>query len=96
MIKIRKIALIFLLIMLFFSNKSSIAAEEVLEGQKETLHIKDFAKEANEYTKDVFSGIDVNELINNAIKGKIDNKTIITKILNLFGKEVIQTVRIIR
>ena len=81
--------------MLLFTNKSIATTEEVLQGQKDTLHIKDFAKEANEYTKDVFSGIDVDDLINSAIQGKIDNKTIISKILNLFGKEVIQTIKII-
>ena len=64
MIKIKKIVLIFLLMMLLFTNKSIATTEEVLQGQKDTLHIKDFAKEANEYTKDVFSGIDVDDLIN--------------------------------
>lgn len=45
---------------------------------------------------EVFSGINLSDLMNDAIKGSIDNKTIFSKIINLFGKEVRQTITIVR
>ncbi len=93
--KIIKIIIIFLLIS-SLSNISLATQEEILESQSETLNIKGFVEEANKYTEDVFTGIDTNDLINDAIKGEIDNKTLIDKILNIFGKEIKQTLRIIR
>ncbi len=94
-IKIIRIVFIFLLI-ISLSNISIATQEEILENQSETLNIKGFVEEANKYTKDVFSGIDANDLINDAIKGEIDNKTLIDKILNIFGSEIKQTIQIIR
>ncbi len=93
--KIIKIIIIFLLIS-SLSNISLATQEEILESQSETLNIKGFVEEANKYTEDVFTGIDTNDLMNDAIKGEIDNKTLIDKILNIFGKEIKQTLRIIR
>ena len=45
---------------------------------------------------EVFSGINLNDLMSDAIKGNIDNKTIFSKIISLFGKEVRQTITIVR
>ena len=94
-IKIKIILVIFILIT-SISNISLATQEEILESQSGTLNIKEFVSQANKYTEDAFSGIDVEGLMNDAIKGNIDNKTIISKILNLFGKEVKETIKIIR
>lgn len=93
-----KILKIFIIFIVFFIIKSPCLAsqEEILKSQSETLNISGFVNEANEYTKDVFSGLDVNELMNNAIKGNVDNKTILSKILSLFGSEIGKTLTIIR
>lgn len=90
-----KIALIFLLITCL-GNKSVASEAEIIQSQSETLNIKGFVEEANKYTKNVFSGIDANDLINDAIKGKIDNKTLFDKIINLLGGEVKETIQIVR
>lgn len=94
-IKIKIILIIFIVIS-SISNISLATQEEILESQSETLNIKEFVNQANKYTEDAFSGIDVGDLMNDAIKGNIDNKTIISKILSLFGKEVKETIKIIR
>ena len=86
-----KILKIFIIFIVFFIIKSPCFA-----SQEEILNISGFVNEANEYTKDVFSGLDVNELMNNAIKGNVDNKTILSKILSLFGSEIGKTLTIIR
>lgn len=90
-----------IIIIIFFSvisifNTSMATEEEILQSQSETLDISGFIEEADKYTKKVFSDIDTSSLLNNAIKGDIDNKTIISKILNLFGKEIKSTIKIIR
>lgn len=94
-IKLRRTVIMFLLA-ISISNISIATQEEILQSQSETLNIKEFVSEANKYTSEVFSGIDVNDLMNDAIKGNIDNKNLIGKVLNLFGKEIKQTIRIIR
>jgi len=93
-----KIIKILILIILFFLMQSPVCAtqEEILQTQSETLNIREFVDKANQYTKDVFTDIDAGNLLNDAIAGKIDNQTIFKKILNLFGKEVKETIKIIR
>lgn len=93
-----KIIKLLILIILFFLIQPPVCAtqEEILQTQSETLNIKEFVSKANQYTKDVFNDIDAENLLNDAITGKIDNQTIFKKILNLFGKEVKETIKIIR
>lgn len=85
-IKLRKIMIAFLLILSIY-NISYATQEEILASQSETLNIKGFVSEANKYTGEAFAEIDVKNLMKDAIKGKIDNKNLIGKVLNLFGKE---------
>lgn len=93
----QKILFLILIIVLLILPISSYATqEEILQSQSETLNIKEFVTNANKYTQDVFEGLDAGTLLNEAISGKIDNKTIFTKILALFGKEVKDTLTIIR
>lgn len=93
-----KLLIIFITLITFFIIRSPCYAtqEEILKNQSESLNISGFVSEANKYTKEVFSGLDVNDLMKNAIKGNVDNKTIINKILSLFGKEIGQTLKVIR
>lgn len=91
-----KVIFLFLILMLMPINISSYATQEdILQSQSETLNIKEFVSKANKYTQDVFEGIDAGTLLNEAISGKVDNKTIFTRILALFGKEVKDTLKII-
>lgn len=93
----KRIYIILILLIAFFliQNPSYGSQEEILQTQSETLNIKEFVSKANQYTQDVFTDIDVGNLLNDAITGKIDNQTILKKILNLFGKEIKETIRII-
>lgn len=93
-----KLLIIFIMFITFFIIRSPCYAsqEEILKSQSESLNISGFVSEANKYTKEVFSDLDVNDLMNNAIKGKVDNKTIFSKILSLFGNEIGKTLKIIR
>lgn len=93
-INFRRILVMFLFI-ISISNISIATQEEILQSQSEALKIKDFVEEANKYTKDTFTGVDVNNLMNDAIKGNINNKTLIGKVINLFGKEIGETLKIV-
>ena len=67
----------------------------MLEEQQEEFGIGNFLDSAKEYTGDFFEDVDINTILENAIKGEIDNSTIIKKILNIFGSEIIGTLKII-
>ena len=88
--KILKIIILTILFIQIFSIKTFATSteEEMINSQKETFGINSFIENANKYTGEFFQGIDINSMLNSAIKGKIDNKTIYKKIINLLGKEV--------
>lgn len=92
---IKRILMIFF-ILITVSNVTLATQEEILQTQSETLNIKGFVSEANKYTEEVFGNTDVNTLLNNAIKGNIDNSGIISKIVGLFGKELKEAITVIR
>ena len=92
--KVKKVEKKFILILLliFFlvniiTNPISYAKEEI-EQQQEEFKIQDFIEESNKYSKEFFGDMDIGELLNNAIKGEVDNKSIVERIFNLFGTEI--------
>ena len=97
------IGIIFLLIFLLqCTTTQSIATQEqdtqdeIIESQKSSLNINTFVDEAQRYTGEIFEDIDMNELLNAAIRGKIDHNIIGKNILKLLGKEVIGSITVIR
>ncbi len=92
---ISKIILLLILILFFLDTKVYSVEDETMEAQKEALGISEFVEEADKYTKDVFSDIDVNDLLTDALKGEIDTKDIGKNILNLFGKEIRNAVKVL-
>jgi hypothetical protein len=94
--KIMLIKILYIFIPLILIAVPVYSTEEIIQSQSETLNIKGFISEANKYTSEVFDGIDASELLTNAIQGKIDNKTIFNKIINLFGDEIKDTIKIMR
>lgn len=92
---IKRILIIFF-ILISISSVTLATQEEILQTQSETLNIKEFVSEANKYTEEVFGNTNANVLLNNAIKGKIDNSGIINKIIGLLGNEVKEAITVIR
>ena len=88
--KALKITILTIFFILIFSLNTFAAStdEEMINSQKETFGISSFIKNANKYTGEFFEGIDINSMLNSAIKGNIDNNTLYKKIINLLGKEV--------
>ena len=66
-----------------------------METQKSLLDISGFLEEAEKYTKNTFEDLELGDLFNSAITGNIDNTTIIKSILNLLGKEILDSVTVL-
>lgn len=86
------IAIIYLIIPI---NYSYADEEETMKEQKEEFKIQEFINGSKEYSGEFFEDVDINELLNNAIEGEVDNSTIFKRILNLLGGEVLTNVKAI-
>lgn len=84
-----------LFIIIFFINiftgysYCNTTEEETIKEQQEEFEVGKFLEEAEKYTGEFFEDMDIGQILDNAIKGEVDNNTIIQKILSLFGNEVI-------
>lgn len=68
---------------------------EIITTQKENLNIADFIKETEKYTKETMPGVNLNDLLTGAITGTIDNVKLIHVFLNIFGKEIVNSLTVI-
>ena len=91
-----KILIIFLYLVCIVTKPVIATDTDILALQQEELNISEFMKETKKYTKDVLKDTDINDMFNSALVGKIDNKTLLSKILNIFGKEVKEAITILR
>lgn len=87
--------LIFLLYPCLCYAEEPMTQEEILSSQKESINISKFIEEAKKYTSDVFQDTDYHELLNSAITGNIDNKSLAKSLLQVVGKETIGSIRTI-
>ena len=77
------------------SEKNEINTDIILEEQQSTFGIRDILKEAENYSPDFVKDLDISNIFNSALTGKIDNSNILKKILNLAGVQVIDTLKIL-
>ena len=68
---------------------SSANEEETLKEQQEEFGINEFIEQAEEYSGEFFEDIDMNEILENAIKGEVDNQTLFKKVVSLLGGELV-------
>lgn len=82
-----------LIIVIFLINlikpTSSANEEETIEEQQEEFGISEFIEQAEEYSGEFFEDIDMNKILENAIKGEVDNQTLFQKVLRLLGGELV-------
>lgn len=91
---IKKIITLFILI-LIFANKYTYATDEIISSQMEALNLSSFIEEGQSYTKDVFPDMDLNSMLNSALKGEVDNKSLFTRILSIFGDELVSAISLL-
>ncbi len=80
---------------IFFIPCISNATDEILEDQKELLNISDFIKTANEYSKSNFPDMNIKDILNSAIKGKVDGNLWKKIIISALGRETTNSIRIL-
>ena len=87
--KNKKIFLLIILVAIFLkSNVQAQEIENVMNTQKDTVGVSDFIEKSNEYTSDVFSDMDLNEILSSAITGNTDKSELYKGILKIFGNEL--------
>ena len=94
----KTITQIFIVIIIIF-NTSNVFAEnlttKMIQEEKENFGISNFVQETEKFTNDFFEDLNISEIINSAITGKVDNKPILGKILKLLGNEIVSTFKTI-
>ena len=70
------------------TTNSNYIDGNTIESQEETFGINSFLKNSEKYSGEFFNDIDIKEILNSAIAGKVDNSSIYKKILSLLGTEV--------
>lgn len=60
----------------------------IITNQEETFGINSFIEKSKQYSGEFFEDINISEILNSAINGKIDNSSIYKKIISLLGTEV--------
>ena len=94
----KKVFYICIIMMICINVMSPISLaneEETLKEQQEELGISEFIEEADAYTGEFFEGIDINQILEDAIKGEVDNQTLFKKVLGLLGGELIESLTVL-
>ena len=72
---------------IYANTNENDSQNQTLTEQQEEFGINDFIQESEQYTGEFFEDIDINEILQDALKGEINNESFLAKILSLFGKE---------
>lgn len=93
----KKIICAFITIILILIPVSNTYAdnEETLNEQQQEFGIQDFVNNSKQYAGEFFEDIDIGEVLNDALKGEVDNSNIFKKVLNILGKEVVNSLKAI-
>ena len=84
-----RILYIVIIIILLTTSNSYSSNEDTIKEQQNTFEINTFIKNSKEYVnEEIFKENDIKSIFESAIKGEIDNKTILSKIVGIFGKEL--------
>lgn len=92
----KKIITIFAILICIFSTSISIAdtEDEVINSQMDSFNISNFIDEANKYSNDILKDIDIQELLNNAIKGEVNTNQLLKNIFPLLGTEIKEALKV--
>lgn len=92
----KKLITIFAIMICIFCTSISIAdtEDEVINSQMDSFNISNFIDEANKYSNDILKDIDIQELLNNAIKGELDTNQLLKNIFPLLGTEIKEALKV--
>ena len=90
---------IFIIFFLMIFPVSKVNAEsltsQMIQEEKENFGISSFINETQKYTNEFFEDMSISDILDSAITGKIDNNKILKKILKIFGKEIVSSLKTI-
>ena len=90
----KKIVLIFILILMIPVKVQAETEEEIMSSIEEKFNIGSFISQ-EEYTGDFLDNTNLSDILNEAMQGKINNQTIYKKIIKILGKEVSSNIKIL-
>lgn len=92
----KKLITIFAILICIFGTSISIAdtEDEVINSQMDSFNISSFIDEANKYSNNILKDIDIQELLNNAIKGELDTNQLLKNIFPLLGTEIKEALKV--
>lgn len=91
----KNVVFIIILILILGTNISFADTEDnVINSQMDSFNISNFINEANKYTEDILEDVDIGELLNNAIRGEIDNNELLKNIFPLLGEEIKEAIKV--
>lgn len=94
--KIFLLIFLFVAIIIFLNTTISYADNsETFEEQQKEFGIQNFIHNSKQYGGEFFEDIDIGEILNDAIQGKVNNSSIFKKIFNLLGTEFINSLKTI-
>ena len=91
----KKIVLIFILILMIPVKVQAETEEEIMSSIEEKFNIGSFISQAEEYTGDFLDNTNLSDILNESMQGKINNKKIYKKIIKILGKEVSSNIKIL-
>ncbi len=90
-----KVVILFFAIIMFAVPKVYASQDETIMEQQEEFGIQDFLKNSKEYLGEFFEDVDVNSILQDALKGEVDNESLAKRFLNLLGKEFVASIKAI-
>ena len=75
-----------------YAESNEISNDEILNSQQKELGISDFVNLSKKYTQDSLEGINISDIFNGAITGRIGNINLLNNVLNIFGRELKSTI----
>lgn len=92
----KKLITIFAILICIFSTSISKAdtEDDVINSQMDSFNISNFIDEANKYSNDILKEIDIQELLNNAIKGELDTNQLLKNIFPILGTEIKEALKV--
>lgn len=97
----KKIIIIFIISILIYipisnaTGEAQVTNEDIIESQMKDLNLGDFITKSKEFSGEFMEDIDVGDLLTSAVAGKIENETFFKKIINMLGKEIKDSVKIL-
>lgn len=91
----KKIILIFILVLLLPCKVLAETEDEIMSTTQEKFNISGFIEQSEKYIGDSFGSINLKDMLNQAIQGKVNNQTLYKNIIKILGKEISSSLKIL-